>query len=366
MSRTKVEKNHIVAISNNLLRNIEQDTIENNTYTKSISEDSKVIRNKELINDGKSEINLIYGSAVWADTVPAPKENSLRREGWHYNNKNLNDKMNLYMFDGTQENFTLGQLQYIYGKIFIDSWNLNVRNLPFFNVYTKPTGVDDAGAFYHSRFTYVMKLGINPPKIGLSEECYFFGKQIPNDKWFSNRSIGVSNEVKLGDCLDSEEILYMTLSTDTGADLFGVNLCVQEMGFSCLVGKETFNRKIILKGFQGDDIVHHDNILKNFNLNSSQNTLTDPIRVDLAHGNVSWWVQSSGVVTSNHIDVQVQVSHDGIHYETLALNSKFVQSDVGVSSVFGNIIDFKPTFIRLRVTNNDNSNGDIFNVYLSY
>jgi hypothetical protein len=368
MSRTKVEKNHIVSISNNLLRNIEKDTTKNNTYTKSISEDAKVIRNKELINDGKSEVNLIYGSPVWADTVPEPKENAMKREGWHYNNKSLNDKMNLYMFDGTQETFTLGQLQYIYGKMFIDSWNFNVRNLPFFNVYTKPTGVNDAGAFYHSRITYDMSLGINTPKIGISEECYFFGKQIPNDdkKWFSNRAIGVSNETKLGDCLDSEEILYITLSTDTGADILGVNLCVQEMGFSYLVSQKTFNRKIILKGFQGDDIVHHDNILKDFTLNSTQNTLTDPIRVDVTHGNISWWVQSTGVVTSNHIGVQVQVSHDGIYYETIALNSKFVQSDVGVSSVFGNIIDFKPTFVRLRVTNNDNTNNDIFNVYISY
>jgi len=378
MSRSKVEKNHIVAISNNILRNIENDGVENNrltdlieNHTKSTKEDTRTIRNKELINDGKVEVNLIQGSSVWADSNPAPKENIMRRDGWSYNNPSLNDKLNLYMLDGNSENFTLGDFKYAYGKMFIDRWNFNVRNLPFFNIYTKYTGVNDAGSFYHSRITYDMSLGANTPKIGLGEECYFFAGSIPTDeeKWFSNRAIGVSNKTILGEALDDEEILFITLSTDSGADIDGVNITIQEMGFSILdtaFSSEPFKRKYILHGFINDDVVHHDNILKDFTLNIGQNTLTNPIRVDNAHGNISWWVQSAGTITSNHIGVEIQVSHDGTYYETIALNSKFVDALDGVNSRFGNIKDFKPTFVRIRITNNDNSNNGLFNVYLSY
>ena len=30
------------------------------------------------------------------------------------------------------------------------------------------------------------------------------------------------------------------------------------------------------------------------------------------------------------------------------------------------MLDFKPSYIRLRITNNDNTNPDTFNVYLSF
>ena len=375
MSRTKVQNNHIVAISNNILRNIAQDTEQNLNVSNLIEADTKhintnvySIRNKDKINDGKSQVNLIHGSPVWADSNPAPIEDRMRRDGWYYQNKTLNDKLNLYFFDGTQETFTLGGVQYLYTKCFIDRYVNDVRNLPFLQIYTKPTGVNDAGAFYHSRITYTIDL--NSAKIGLGEECYFFAKGVPdiNDRWFSNRINAFSNEIKLGECLDDEEILYFVLGTDSGALPTLVNIGVQELGFSCIDASyrsEPFKRKMELIGFINDDVIHHDHILRNFSLGTSNNTLTDVVRVDNSHGNISWWVQSNGITLSNQIGIEIQVSNDGTLFETIALNSKFVDVEDGVYSKFGNIKDFKPTFIRIRITNNGGST-DNFNVYLSY
>ncbi len=355
MSRGKVQNNHIISVSNNILRNIEVDGEKSyNTLTR--------IKNFEKKNEGKSQVNLIHGSSVWADSSPDPREDVMRRDGWYYQNQTLGDKMNLYFFDGNSETFTLGDVKYLYCKMFIDSWGKDVQKLPFFHIYTKPTGVNDAGSFYHSRVTYDMTL--NTPKIGLGEECFFFAESVPedNEKWFENRTIQMLNKTLNGDCENDEEIVLLALSTDSSAIPFGVNLCVQELGFS--MGE--YKRKMELIGFINDDVLHHDNILRGFTLPSGTNTLTKSIRIDSAHGNISWWVQSNGVILSNQIGVEIQVSHDGIIYETIALNSKFVDAQDGTFSRFGNIKDFKPTFVRLRVTNNDNSNSDKFSVYLSY
>lgn len=357
MSKTKVQTNHIVDISNNLLRRIEGDGEKrNNTITR--------IRNKELIHDGKTQVTLDNGSVVWADTTPDPEIDSVRRNGWYYRNESLNDKMNLYFFDGANETFTLKDVRYVYAKMFIDSWGLNVQNLPFFHIYTKPTGVNDAGAWYHSRIDYTMT--INTPKIGLAEECMFFGKTVPNDneKWFSNRAIQMTNVTKNGECLDTEEILTIAIATDSSATIGGVNIGVQELGFSMTGG---YNRKTELIGFINDDVLHHDHILKNTLLSSGgTNIMTKTIRIDTSHGNISWWVQSNSTVLSNQIGVDILVSHDNTLFETVALNSKFVDSLSGTYTVYGNIRDFKPTYIKLRITNNDNTTDGIFNCYLSY
>jgi hypothetical protein len=350
----KVQNNHIVGISNNILRNIEKDGEINNSLL-------TTIRNQELKNDGKSQANLLYGNPIWADSNPAPIEDKSRRDGWFYQNIELNDKMNLYFFDGNQETFTIGDLKYLYCKMFIDNWGNNVRNLPFLQIYTKPTGVNDI-SFFHSRISYEMTTTI--PKLGMGEECYFFGKNIPadNEKWFSNRSIQMKDKIVLGEGFDNEEILFMALATDSGADLLGINICIQELGFSFGESK----RKLELIGFINDDIIHHKRILKDYLLNPTQSILTPSCKLDTIHGNISWWAQSSGIITSNHIGVEILVSHDDILYETLGLNTQFVESQTGTYSIFGNMLDFKPSYIRLRITNNDNTNPDTFNVYLSF
>ena len=67
----KVQNNHIVGISNNILRNIEKDGEINNSLL-------TTIRNQELKNDGKSQANLLYGNPIWADTNPAQNLKNLK------------------------------------------------------------------------------------------------------------------------------------------------------------------------------------------------------------------------------------------------------------------------------------------------
>lgn len=112
--------------------------------------------------------------------------------------------------------------------------------------------------------------------------------------------------------------------------------------------------------------VEHKNLITNYLLNPGEFVETDNFSIDKLHGNISFWAQSSGIITSNHIGVEILLSNDNILYETIPLNSQFVDSQTGTFSVFGNIKDIKPTYIRLRITNNDNITPDNFNVYLSF
>ena len=88
---SKVPTNHIVSISNNLLKNIDKDneTIKTNSET---IKNNTIIKNKEKRNDGKSQTNLANGSIVWADSTRVPTEDELRRDGWQWKNKILNER----------------------------------------------------------------------------------------------------------------------------------------------------------------------------------------------------------------------------------------------------------------------------------
>ena len=70
--------------------------------------------------------------------------------GWNLTNSVAGTKFNLRFFDGSYQTVTLGQIQSVYFKGFINK-NTETASMPFIHIYTKPTGVGDAGGFYHSR-----------------------------------------------------------------------------------------------------------------------------------------------------------------------------------------------------------------------
>ncbi len=372
---SKVPNNHIVNISNNLLKNIDNDgtrmvelTEHMGTNIKQTTDNVQLIKNKDAQADGRSRSNLLLGSSVWADSTRVPTEDDFRRPGWQWKNKTLNDKLNLYFFDGGQETLTVGNIYYVYFKGYINSWINNVQALPLLQVYTKPTGVNDAGAWYHSRITYDL---INAtPHIGIGEECYFFGVNKPslNDRWYGNRDIKMPNISTVGEGLPSEEILTISLSTDSSCPPTLINLTIQELGYSIYSPTEErlINRKLELVGYESSDIIHHDQVLKGINLSSQAFTISDEVRIDLAHGQITFWVQSDGSVVGSKIHVRVEVSQDGSHWEQLLMNNNLIKSAVGTYTRFGNLVDLKPNYMRLYVLNADNALSDNFNAWISY
>jgi hypothetical protein len=167
------------------------------------------------------------GIAVKADTSLTVQDDPEKREGWNCINSVSSTKLNLYYFSGSNEIITLGQLSSVYFKGFINVFT-EFSSLPFINVYTKPTGSGDAQPWYHSRITYEYN---NDNTIGIGEECVFFGKETPSTE-FNNRKIQLNNVIVVGEGLDAEEILYITVSTNSGATQDAVNTTLNIVGFN--------------------------------------------------------------------------------------------------------------------------------------
>ena len=183
------------------------------------------------------------GLAVIADTTPTVQQDEDFRSGWFYQNSIMSSKFNFYILDGNKEIFTLSQLYSFYSILSIDE-NLNAQSMPFWNVYTKMTGVNDAGSFYHSKLLYTMDY--NNVHIGLSEKVLIYGKNKPEFKHPRWRSIQLKLLSTVGEGLETEEILSISLGSDSSAPQDGVKILVNEMGFECIKNTEKINRKIDL------------------------------------------------------------------------------------------------------------------------
>ena len=178
---------------------------------------------------GNSQVLLTSagGTAVKADSdclIQADLEN---RKGWQLTNPVVNTKFNLYYFNGAQETITLGDVQSIYA---VGAVNVNseTNSVPFFHIYTKPTGFNDAGLWYHSKIDYLYN---NDNTIGIGEDCVFYGEGEPSRK-FSERKIQFNNKVVNGEGLPAEEVLYMVCASHSGATVNSKNITLNTLGFN--------------------------------------------------------------------------------------------------------------------------------------
>lgn len=179
--------------------------------------------------DGFAQVNLYSsgGTSVKADTTCAVQKDPEFREGWNCINNVTSSKFNFYIFNGTEETLLLGDISSIYFKGFINRFT-GVQSVPFLQIYTKPTGSGDAGAFYHSRINYEYN---NDNTIGLGEECIFYGENLPSTS-FSNRKIQFNNKIVLGDGADSEEVLYIVCASSSTASINEMNSTINLIGFN--------------------------------------------------------------------------------------------------------------------------------------
>src|SRR5210317_1727824 len=106
----------------------------------------------------KVKIGTASGIVVAADSSPGPISDPDDRAGWLFQKTIPGvDKFNYYFYGEGSQPFTVSQLNAMSAVIRVDNWQ-GTSSVPFFNVYTKMTGINDAGSWYHSRRTYMMDL----------------------------------------------------------------------------------------------------------------------------------------------------------------------------------------------------------------
>ena len=166
------------------------------------------------------------GTTVIAGTLPAPTADNNGREGWLYTKTAGAEKFNYYLWSQGSHAITLGRLHTIYMVASIDTYT-NGSSVPFIVVYTKPTGVGDQQPWYHSKIIY----GIDTSQIiMLGEKIQLYShRQIPN-AFYGCRQVPLNVEIKEGDALSTEEILYITLHSDS-AGANNTQILVSDFGF---------------------------------------------------------------------------------------------------------------------------------------
>ena len=211
------------------VNNNKKELIGVNSKLQELNNVSEIQEAKTLNSNGYAQVLLTSagGTAVKADTTCVVQQDPEHREGWNLTNSAPGTKFNLYYFNGTQETITLGDVLSIYFKGFINN-NSETASIPFFHIYTKPTGSGDAGPWYHSKIDYQYA---SDNTIGIGEECIFYGGEVPKTK-FNNRQIAFNNKTVTGEGLDSEEVLYLVVSSNSGATQDAVNVTINLMGFN--------------------------------------------------------------------------------------------------------------------------------------
>lgn len=225
---SNVEQSLVNSINRNT--NFLGKVVQSNT---SIDDSLKNVSGRELNFNGYAQVLLTSagGTSVKADTDCVVQEDPEHRMGWNLTNSVGGTKFNLYYFNGTQETIGLGQIQSVYFKGFINA-NVEPASMPFIHIYTKPTGSGDAGPWYHSKIDYLYD---SDNTIGIGEECVFYGEGEPKTK-FTNRQIALNNKVVTGDGRPEEEILYVVVSSDSGALQDSVNVTLNTLGFDASAG----------------------------------------------------------------------------------------------------------------------------------
>ena len=124
----------------------------------------------------------------------------------------------------------MGDLKGLYYQIFNNC--SGVGDLPFFTVYTRPTGVNDYRSWYHSSMTYVPDANSTA-----NQTCQMFANI--KGLTFTPNSINIQNQISMspstvqnpkGIYLDTDVILFIAFGTNSGSALNSVDFSCSKIG----------------------------------------------------------------------------------------------------------------------------------------
>ena len=192
------------------------------------------------IHNGKVKLTG-SGPLVYADSLPTPTEDLNNRRGWLFTKTSGAEKFNYYIYGEGNQALTLSNLRNVFFTGSIDNYVSGTSN-PFIVVYTKPTGIGDAGAWYHSKVSYHIDSFQN---IQIGEICLFRCLEQMEKNPYTLREIPLLSKVTTGDALPAEEILTITIQSDSSA-ADTTQILIQDVGFESRRGNHKINRNIKL------------------------------------------------------------------------------------------------------------------------
>ena len=185
--------------------------------------------------------------AIQADSQPIAMSDENGRPGWSYTKISGAEKFNWYIYSGAHENMTVGDVDSLYFVGSIDAWSNATSELPFWNVYTKmKMDGSDAGSWYGSRITYMLHK--DSQLVRANEKCIFYALDQPEDTFSGMRKIPMMSRMVTGVYNPEDEILTVSLGSDSGAtqcSVYAENIGMDCSSFGRRVGKNSI--KMTLK-----------------------------------------------------------------------------------------------------------------------
>jgi hypothetical protein len=175
--------------------------------------------------------------AIQADSQPIAMSDENGRSGWSYTKISGAEKFNWYIYSGAHENMTVGDVDSLYFVGSIDAWSDATSELPFWNVYTKmKMDGSDAGSWYGSRITYTLHK--DSQLVRSNEKCIFYALDQPDDTFSGMRKIPMMSRIVTGVYNPEDEILTVSLGSDSGATQCSVY--AETIGMDC----SSFGRRV--------------------------------------------------------------------------------------------------------------------------
>ena len=164
-------------------------------------------------------------SVIGGEQTPVVDPND--REGWLFTKAAADTaKFNYYFYSQGNKAITLQDMTTLIADVTVDNYQA-INSIPFFVAYTKPTGVNDAGLWFHSKIAYTMNLD---QTILLGESVRFYAGSEPSDSEIDNkRLINCNTKIVTGDALGNEEILTISFHSDSASGL-GTQILVSKLG----------------------------------------------------------------------------------------------------------------------------------------
>lgn len=210
--------------------------------TNSILLNSQIHHTKSTITDHRGKVKIGTTTALTVQGgEQAPIADPDERPGWLFI-KAIADtaKFNYFFYGEGNTAITLDDLTSIYSNVTIDNYQ-GPNSLPFFVVYTKLTGVGDAGAWYHSKILYTLTTN---EKILLGEPIQLYSGSKPNNNTHI-RQVECNVKTVTGDGAGDEEIYTITIHSDSGSPA-ATQILVSSVGIDLYNGIDKISKNTIL------------------------------------------------------------------------------------------------------------------------
>lgn len=171
---------------------------------------------------------------VFADGIQGSMDPKAR-EGWYFTNQVAGQKINWYYYDPQVYSTTVADLLSGYAICTFDT-----NKLPFFSVYTAPTGSGDFAPWYKSVRVYSSNASVTPgtkyllhfgTDPGVYEELPRIA--LPVNPLFLNGAFGAGETINL-----------ISFHTDSGASVNTYKFVTHQLGFQTSAVNREFNLKI--------------------------------------------------------------------------------------------------------------------------